>query len=250
MGKKAIVTVIGGLTLALLSSCGGGNSGANPSGATPDGGGDDDVTVPGADGAPGTDGAAAQDAPSPPGDDAGPEGADRDGADLDGGEAAVTSQCLHDGSGKVDLTTTGALTLDVHHGNDAYCFGGGTGTTVGYSFGIDTVLASGGGEHLLVNVDVPTGSRDETGTKNVSVTVQTYTNPNLSDARQWVGPCTADITTNTQIDANSVYLTYKIAGTVTCSASLPSAPIDGGPGTDPSLQVAELDLVTSVTFGL
>ncbi len=153
-------------------------------------------------------------------------------------------------SGKVDLTTTGALTLVVHHGNDAYCFGGGTTTTVGYSFGIDAVLASGGGEHLLVNVDVPTGSRDETGMKNVSVTVQTYTNPNLSDARQWVGPCIADITTSTQIAANSVYLTYEIAGTVTCSAALPSAPIDGGPGTDASLQVTALDLVTSVTFGL
>ena len=245
MRKKAIASVVGGLALGLLWSCGRGDSGTKPSSAAPEGGGSDDVTGSGADASPGPDGAATQDAPAAPGDDAG-----LDGPELDGGEAAVTSQCLPDGSGKVDLTTTGALTLDVHHGNDAYCFGGGTTTTVGYSFGIDAVLASVGGEHLLVNVDVPTGSRDETGMKNVNVTVQTYTNPNLSDARQWVGPCTVDITTNTQIAANSVYLTYKIAGTVTCSASLPSAPIDGGPGSDPPLQVTELDLVTSVTFGL
>jgi hypothetical protein len=251
--KKASLVV-----LSTLIACGGDaagpGSGSPASDAATDGGGAGDSTPPGAEGGAGLDSAAPLDATSTTtGDAAGLDGS-HDAAGTatspDAGDAGFVAQCLPDGTGQLDLTTQGALTLNVQLGNNAYCFGGGTGTTVGYSIGYDTVWSPGGTQHVLVNVDVPTGSRDQTGTANVRVTIQAYTNPDLSDAQQWIGSCSADITTNTQYDSNNVYLSYKIGGTVTCASPLPPSALDGGAGTGASLQVNKLDLTTGVTFGL
>ena len=251
--KKACLVV-----LSTLIACGG--DGAGPGSDSPasdaatDGGGASDSTLPGAEGEAGLDGAAPLDAPTTTGDAAGLDGSRNDSRDAAGADASpdagFTAQCLPDGTGQLDLTTQGPLTLDVQLGNNAYCFGGGTGTSVGYSFGYDTVWSPGGAQHVLVSVEVPTGSRDQTGTASVSVTIQTYTNPDLSDAQQWIGSCTADITTNTQYASNNVYLSYKIGGTVTCASPLPPKALDGGAGSGASLQVNKLDLTTAVTFGL
>jgi hypothetical protein len=257
MGKKAYLVL-----LSTLVACGGDatgpGSGSPGVDAATDGGGAGDSTLPGTEGGAGPDGAAPLDATATTttGDAAGLDGS-RDAAVADasldaaaGDAAPFIADCLPDGTGHLNLTTTGALSLDVQLGNNAYCTGGGTATKVGYTFEYDTVWQPGGSQHVLVNVIVPTGSRDQTGTASVSVQIQTYTNPDLSDAQQWIGPCTANITTNTQYASNNVYLSYKIGGIVTCASPLPNKTLDGGAGSGASLTVSKLDLMTGVIFGL
>ena len=163
------------------------------------------------------------------------------------------AKCLSDGNGRLTLITTGGLAVNVQQGNNADCSGGAGPLSIlngtGYTLGIDAPLSGGNGARLNVFIAVPNALQGTTGTYDAIVQIQTYSDAvMLSDAKQWTGNCSVNIKMNQKIATNPAYWTYEAEGSVSCSAPLLSKAIDGGPGTDASLQVMTLDLVTQITW--